>query len=146
MKPQGGRSTRGLRAAFHATADREAAANMNRKSYYNDAACMRGTKRREYEGMVSKPTGSSDLTWESSHIMRRHQRKRKKREDEIKNNRTKSYLFPNLFELNGGNVARCPGPNPMLVEFAVMEGEDRFDEVPFWRVRRYPQATVRRCG
>ena len=96
MKPRGGRSTRGLRVAFNATADREAAANMNRKSYYNDAACMREARQGRHEGMDSEPTGSSGLKWESSHIMQRYQRKRTKRENEIKNNRTKGKALPVL--------------------------------------------------
>jgi len=31
----------------------------------------------------------------------------------------------------------CPSLNPMLIEFAVMKGEDRFNKVPFWQVWRY---------
>ena len=93
MKLLGDRSTRGLRAAFQATAGKEAAANMNRKSDYNDSACMRETKRGQHERMDNKPTGLSGLTWDSNHTTRRHQRKRTKRENEIenetKNNRTK---------------------------------------------------------
>ena len=69
---------------------------MNRKSYYNDAACMREAKRGQHEGMDNEPTGSFGLKWESSHIMRRDQRKRTKRENEIKDNRTKGKTLPVL--------------------------------------------------